>query len=99
MSPNIGRRFFILALALLNGLLMTVIMLLFLILTHRASVQTAQADEGEHTHFRFGHITWELDETGPPNTAKITFMAGFRRSGFACRDPLTNSVVPCTGPG
>ena len=77
MSPDIGRRFFILALAFLNGLLIAVFMLLFLFLSQRASVQTAQADEGEHTHFRFGHSTWELDETGPPNTAKITFIAGF----------------------
>jgi len=56
MSPNIGRRFFILALALLNGLLMAVIMLLFLFFMQRASVQTAKADEGEHTHFR--SIDW-----------------------------------------
>jgi hypothetical protein len=68
---------------------------LFFALTNRAT-RLVLADEDGHSHFRFGHITWEKEVGDAPNTARITFIAGFRRSGFTCTDPLTGSSVPCS---
>jgi hypothetical protein len=87
-KPIWGKKF-------LYGLWRAIFALPFLLLAQSTTLQTAQADEEGHSHFRFGHITWE--EAGS-NTARITFTAGFRRSGFECWDPLTETVVACSGP-
>jgi len=50
------------------------------------------------THFRFGHITWKRDSSDPANVIRITFIAGFRRNGYVCRNPITGATAPCTGP-
>ena len=85
-------------LVIFNSMLMVTFILGFIFLTHRAAVQTVQAVEGGHSHFRFGHITWEEAESSGSNTAQITFTAGFRRSGFECWDPLSETVVACSAP-
>lgn len=51
--------------------------LFVLLLSTSRTMFNAQANDGEvHSHFRFGHITWE---SAGPNTAQFTFIAGFRR--------------------
>lgn len=57
--------------------------------------QTVKASGG-HSHGRFGHITWEYKVGDPPNTARITFVGGFRRNGFTCSNPVTGASVPCS---
>ena len=86
----------IMAKRLMHGLWMSIFVMLFLFLMHRSTLQMVQADEEGHSHFRFGHITWEQVGSAGSNTAQITFMAGFRRSGFECWDPLTETVVACS---
>ena len=78
-----------------------ILILIFVLLLPNKATKVVMADEN-HSHFRFGHIYWEADESGPANTAKITFVAGFRRSdeppSLPCMNPLTGSSVPCSGP-
>ena len=72
-------------LALVRTLLFSVLLTLFL--STSPAPLGVQANEGDtHTHFRFGHITRTEDESGPRNTSQITYIAGFRRSGFRCFD-------------
>ena len=48
---------------------------LFLLLyPYHPITPTAFADEGGHSHFRFGHITWEHEAGDPPYTARITLL-------------------------
>jgi len=63
--------------------------------TFTEPLPVANADGEGHSHFRFGHITWENKDGDPANTARITFTAGFRRNAFNCRDPLTGGVLAC----
>jgi hypothetical protein len=68
---------------------------LILVLSNRVT-KVVRADQDGHSHFRFGHITWKHEVGDSPNTARITFIAGFRRSGFTCANPLTGTSVPCS---
>ncbi len=63
--------------------------------TFTEPLPVAKADGDGHSHFRFGHITWENKDGDPANSARITFTAGFRRNAFNCRDPLTGGVLAC----
>jgi hypothetical protein len=83
----------------LSSVIITLVFIAITLFIYSTTLGTVLADEDGHSHFRFGHITWERDYSSPPNTAKITFTAGFRRSGYVCRDPITNAILPCTGPG
>jgi hypothetical protein len=96
MKANLAQRRPFLNPVIFNSLWMVSLTMLFLFLVHCSTLQTAQADEGGHSHFRFGHITWEQVGSAGSNTAQITFMAGFRRSGFECWDPLLETVVACS---
>lgn len=84
--------------SVLSHLVIIVVLLILVFLpNHSTTVETVQADEGGHSHGRFGHIMWEAKDGDPPNSARITFTAGFRRNGFTCRNPLSGGVVSCSG--
>lgn len=76
-------------------MLLVSLIIVSLTTTHR-DVQPVLADTDGHSHFRFGHITWLRQETDPANTARITYIAGFRRSGFICRNPIGGNSLPCS---
>ena len=83
MNTSKAQRQSIVCRRLVNGLLMVSFTMLFIFLAHRSTLQTVQADEGGHSHFRFGHITWE--QVGSSFTARITFTAGLQRAERASR--------------
>lgn len=94
MKHNKYLRFFNPMILIIAGALAAIVILIF----HNKTDRVVKADQDGHSHFRFGHITWESKEEDPANTARITFIAGFRRSGFSCRNPLTGGIISCTGP-
>lgn len=49
-------------------------------------------DDEEHTHFRYGHYSWE---TAGGNTIEFTLQNAFRRNGYSCVDPGTLGTVAC----
>lgn len=55
------------------------------------SVAHVNQNDDTHSHFRFGHITW--DRSGP-RTVDFRFIAGFRR----CTEPGVDFAYPGSDP-
>lgn len=79
-----------------SGLVSTGFLVIFFVSISLSLAQPADANDETHTHFRFGHITWE--QIGSPFITRITYTAGFRRGGFSCRDPISGQSLACSEP-
>lgn len=80
------------SISLYRRLLVVLFWGMLLLLMLRDPAKTAQAN---HSHFRFGHINWVQDASGP-FVARITYTAGFRRSSFSCFEPISGTVILCS---